>query len=154
MTITCKPIPTVTRTGRYIRFRNQLTNKPTDIGFSETNEKTVGRLAMLGVVAVGLDAMALGTLDPAIQLERLTGLDLSDIQFLIAGIAAISAATAFSYAPMKYDSARHDGPIQDPRITLFQPLAFLGVDEFGLNDSVEVFHGRLAMLFMVASIFQ
>ena len=36
-------------------------------------------------------------------------------------------------------------------LDLFDPLGFIGVDQFGLNQTVETFHGRLAMILMVTS---
>jgi hypothetical protein len=152
--VTKSKAPRPVQTARFVRFQSQLSKKHVDVGFSEENETIVGRIAMIGTVALGVNAMALGTINPVEQLEVLTGLSTKDIQYLVSAIAGISTLTAFSYKPVAIETTRNPGPLQDPRIGLFDPLGFIGVDQFGLNQTVETFHGRLAMILMVTSFLQ
>lgn len=145
--------PVSTRKYRFQRFTSQLSGRSVDIGFSEANEVMLGRMAMVGSAALVANASQLGSFDALEQVHALTGLDDFQVQFIVACITAASTLSALSSPPVEVQSTRLDGPFQNPAISLLQPLKFVGVDQFGFNDSVELFHGRLAMLLMAACFF-
>ena len=138
--------------GRFSTFKSQLSKKTATFGFSEQNEVLVGRTAMIGTVALFGNSLPLDTLSANRQLSLLSGLSGVEIQMVTVILSALILISALSTKEVEYVTVRDDGPLQDPTISIIRPLKFFGITEFGLNESVEIFNGRIAMLAIFASL--
>lgn len=92
------------------------------------------------------------------QLGYEVGLPTFEVDWLIGGLIALNLAgallpTSGTFVPEENGQAdRPDGPLQNPKISIFTPKQFFGVSSFGFTKANELFVGRMAQLGFVASL--
>lgn len=132
-----------------------------EIGFTTDNEVFVGRVAMLGVAASIVGEVTTNQ-GPIAQFCQETGLTTGQVDWLIAGLVAFNLVSALLPSSPTFSQQEKDkindrpiGPLQDPKITVFDPR-FYGISgNFGFTRENELFVGRLAQVgFAAALVFE
>lgn len=157
-----------TQQPRYIKYHDlkriqlspSLTPKPMQVvnvttaggGLTRRNEILVGRTAMIGFVAslVGEVVTGKGIMG---QLGVETHLESWEVQAAIAGLMAFNVVVALANPVDALANNPHEGSLQDPRVSLLDPVRFFGVSRvFGWTPKNELFNGRMAQIGFLASI--
>jgi photosystem II protein len=131
------------------------------IGFTRGNEILHGRMAMVGFVASIIGEYVDKGVGPLELVSLETGLSNGQIVDIVGFITLINVIIASlpnsaTYHRVEMEQLEKDiGPIQDARITVFDPLRFFGVDnKFGFYTKNELFVGRVAMIGFAISVIQ
>ncbi|KAF6254731.1 hypothetical protein COO60DRAFT_1664066 [Scenedesmus sp. NREL 46B-D3] len=115
-----------------------------ELGFTKDNEVFVGRMAMAGFAASVVGEVLSGG-RVGLFLAGLVGFN------LVAGLLPTAATfKPEQVAANKADAA--DGPLGNPKVTLFQVKKFFGVTDWGFTAQNELFAGRLAQLGFAAAL--
>jgi photosystem II protein len=129
-----------------------------ELGFTRDNEVFVGRLAMTGFAASVVGEVLSGGQGALAQLGYNFGLPTYQIGLFIAGLVSFNLIygllpTAATYKPEAQQAIKSEvGPIQDPKITIFNIKKFFGVTDWGFTPQNELFAGRMAQLGFAASL--
>lgn len=131
------------------------------IGFTRANEILHGRMAMVGFFASVIGDYVDKGVGPLELASIETGLSNSQIIDLVGFITLINVIIASlpnsaTFHREELEQLEQDiGPLQDGRITIFDPLRFFGVDnKFGFYTKNELFVGRVAMIGFAISVAQ
>jgi photosystem II protein len=87
------------------------------------------------------------------------GLDTIQVDWFIVALIGFNAIAAIlptsgTFVPEEQEALkeRPKGSLQDPKITIFTPKKFFGIDNFGFSKANELFVGRVAQLGFAASL--
>ncbi|WIA37198.1 hypothetical protein OEZ86_014150 [Tetradesmus obliquus] len=132
-----------------------------ELGFTKDNEVFVGRLAMTGFAASVVGEVLSGGQGALAQLSYLSGLPEASLGALLAGLACFNLVAglawpgAATFKPEQVAANEADageGPLRNPKVTLFQVKKFFGVTDWGFTPQNELFAGRLAQLGFAAAL--
>nr|DAA05917.1 TPA_inf: chloroplast photosystem II 22 kDa PsbS protein precursor psbS [Acetabularia acetabulum] len=127
------------------------TSVPVTLGFTKSNELFVGRLAMIGFASAIIGELLTGK-GALAQFGLETGIPITDTEPLVIGlvifnlVAALLPAKGVFVPSDEEEEERPKGSLQDPSISILQPLKFLGISGFGFTKANELFVGRVAQL--------
>eukprot|EP01025_Chloroclados_australasicus_P044710 TRINITY_DN486_c0_g1_i2.p1 TRINITY_DN486_c0_g1~~TRINITY_DN486_c0_g1_i2.p1 ORF type:complete len:923 (-),score=80.98 TRINITY_DN486_c0_g1_i2:197-2965(-) len=127
------------------------TRIPVTLGFTKSNELFVGRLAMVGFAAALIGELLTGK-GALAQFGLETGIPVTDLEPLVIGliifnlVAALLPAKGVFVSEESEEEERPAGSLQDPSISILQPLKFFGIKGFGFTKENELFVGRVAQL--------
>eukprot|EP01025_Chloroclados_australasicus_P046135 TRINITY_DN5090_c0_g1_i1.p3 TRINITY_DN5090_c0_g1~~TRINITY_DN5090_c0_g1_i1.p3 ORF type:complete len:243 (+),score=31.14 TRINITY_DN5090_c0_g1_i1:114-842(+) len=123
---------------------------PITLGFTKSNELFVGRLAMVGFAAALIGELLTGK-GALAQFGLETGIPVTDVEPLVIGLIIFNLVAALLpargvFVPEEDEEERPAGSLQDPSISILQPLKFFGIKGFGFTKENELFVGRVAQL--------
>ncbi|KAF6254744.1 succinyl-CoA synthetase-like protein [Scenedesmus sp. NREL 46B-D3] len=131
-----------------------------ELGFTKDNEVFVGRMAMAGFAASVVGEVLSGGQGALAQLSYLYDLPEAQVGLFLAGLVGFNLVagllpTAATFKPEQVAANKADavdGPLGNPKVTLFQVKKFFGVTDWGFTAQNELFAGRLAQLGFVAAL--